>query len=315
MAESEKELSREENAVLLYIGVYKNDSGGYYYGKKTDNDGNITSEGIVITSEEARVIADQILASDAKTLSYYQKGRLIEGLLEKAGYTSDDDGNYYTKDGKLLSPQELINIARDTNQNLNSQISQIASSLKDCGVTSCSTNLDLHAKDTGVAAASQEPKNIFDTPTKEPSQTAFNLAEMKKTIGAMDFLKGSKLEEFTNALKAASSNDPETFAPIDMDKFSKTDICKELVTKFGESFVKKYIIANIEKAHLNSNDPSAQAQFLMSQLDNSIIGFQKELKGHGVESVKAGCAVDYNTSILPNSVTGLIAGCYAQARF
>jgi len=100
-----------------------------------------------------------------------------------------------------------------------------------------------------------------------------------------------------------------------MSKFSKTAIFKELAAGVGDYFIQKNLISTIEKAYMQSDDPSVQTEFLMASLKNSIISFQKELKGKGGESIMASCGVDWNTGIFNSTTAGVVAGCAVKARF
>ena len=72
MATNDKKLSDSENDVLMGIGVYQNDAGEYYYGGKTDKDGNIIIKGTVITNDEAMELAKKLLALNDSIPTIYR---------------------------------------------------------------------------------------------------------------------------------------------------------------------------------------------------------------------------------------------------
>ncbi len=102
--------SNLQNEALAKIGVFQNpDTRDYYYGGKRDKNDKVSGSTTTISTEDAEKLAQKYIDINIKAKATGADS--IDDILKKSQIYPDKDGNYIGKDGNILPPEQLLNIA------------------------------------------------------------------------------------------------------------------------------------------------------------------------------------------------------------
>jgi|GEM_PF-3654118 len=224
----ESQLSEASEYKLEQIGISWDDAKKtYYYGGKTDDDGNVTGETHPVTPKRAEKLANDVLSLEEQAKKVTDDKNInVTSLLAELKIESDNDSNYFDKNGKIIPPEELLKVAN----------AKVTDHALDNGRNYASTRAVIDGVPE-IDAAAEEKLNTYNSERRDNLQNYQSKAEKivaNAIKNAAEYQKGSASNP---DLKLDPSLSNTEFSPVYDVNTQSCDMSKKLdaLTKGGYS--------------------------------------------------------------------------------